>query len=483
MSKNRSTSKIIANSLADLATTINQWQSFTGGGSTLSTYATIQGDNNYALLTLNWIVLSYLFAGNGIFQRVIRLPVCDALSKGFEIDSDEASKEDIDKVFKWFRKYKLFSNTRQFLIWKRLFGGSALIINTNQNPEEELNIKELKNGPLRFYAVDRWQLSSTKMPFDYLDNISYDVGDLEHFFIFGRKIHKSRVLIGRGEEAPHYLARQLRGWGMSEGERIIRDLNLYLKTQDVLYEILDESKIDVYYIQGLANKLSTVGGTRTIQTRIQAVNEIKSYLNALLLDAQDKFDQKSLSFAGLAEVMNQNRMGIAAAINFPMTKLFGMSAAGFNSGEDDLENYNSMVESEIREPLKYDTLPILIDMAFQIVHGDVPQYEITFPPLRIMSAEQEEQIATSKTQRIWGWYDRGAIGMDKAVSWGQKEGIIGIDVGYVPEKPEPNFQEGVDQEQQNTVSVYRKKQQTPEVPDMPNSKVKKFFNNIFNKEK
>lgn len=487
MSKNRSKSKIIANSLANLAETIGEWQALTGGGSTLSTYATMQGDNNYALLTLNWMVLSYLYSGNGIFQRAIKLPVCDALSKGFEIDSDEASKEEIDEVFKWFRKHKLFKIIRQFLIWKRLFGGSAIIINSNQESLEEMNIKELKNSPIKFYAIDRWQISTTKLPFDYIDNVLYNIGDIENYFIAGKEIHKSRVLLGKGEEAPRNLARQLRGWGMSEGERIIRDLNLYLKTQDVLYEILDESKIDVYYIQGLANKLATLGGTTNIQTRIQAINEIKNYLNALLLDANDKFEQKQVSFGGIAEVMNQNRMGIASVINFPMTKLFGMSAAGFNAGEDDLENYNSMIESEIREPLKNETLPILVDMAFAIIYGDIPQYDINFPGLRILSTEQEEQIITSKTNRILMFFDRGLIQGEKTIEWAQKEGIIGIDVGYVPDKPEPNFQEGIEQpvseeqfEQSKQINIYRKK---PEVDFEDQVNNKRFFNKLFRRNK
>lgn len=479
MSKNRSKSKIIANSLADLSLALTNWESLTGNQNLLSTYATVQGDLNPALITLNWVVLSYLYVNNGIFQRAIRRPVMDAFSRGFEIDSDEASKEDIDEVFKWFRKHKLFSTIRYFEIWKRLFGGSAILIVTNQDPIEPLDMKSINYSPIKFLTVDRWQLSSTKMPFDYFDQVTYDIGELDYYYIFGKKVHKSRIILGKGQEAPHYIARQLRGWGISEGERIVRDLNLYLKTQDVAYEILDESKIDVYYIQGLANKLASIGGTSNIQTRIQAVNKIKSYLNALLLDAQDKFEQKQITFAGLAEIMNQNRMGIASAIGLPMTKLFGMSSAGFNSGEDDLENYNSMVESEIREPNKNDVLPILVDLAFTIVHGHVPQYEINFPALRVMSTEQEEQINTSKQERVLALYDRGLIQGDKTVEWLQKEGLIGIDVGYVPEKPEPNYPEGVEQggqaelQQSKQVSVYRKK-------PVEN---KRFFNNLFNREK
>jgi phage-related protein (TIGR01555 family) len=466
MTKRRHTQRVINNSLTELASNVKLWATLSGGNS-LSNYGTISNDNNYALITLNWIVLSYMYAGNGIFQRAMRLPVLDALSKGFIIESSEASNEDVDVVMKWYRKENIYNNVKYLKIWSRLFGGSAIVINTNQDPQTPLNLESIGTTPIAFYTVDRWQLAMTSpRPIsDFLVDELFRVDNNECYTILGKQIHKSRVLIDKGEEAPFYVARQLRGWGISEGERIIRDLNLYLKTQDVLYEILDESKIDIYYIQGLANKLATTGGTAAIQTRIQTANELKNYLNALILDANDKFEQKQVGFAGLAEVMTQNRMGIAAAINFPMTKLFGMSSAGFNSGEDDLENYNSMVESEVRMPLAMNVLPTILDMGFQICHGYIPQYDIKWPPLRVLTAEQEENIKTSKSGRILMFFDRGLVNAPKAMEWAEKEDLIPIDVGYVPEKVQPNNPDGIDQisPEQRVKTINVKRNNKPQI--------------------
>ena len=95
-------------------------------------------------------------------------------------------------------------------------------------------------------------------------------------YVNGVPIHASRAILGKGKQAPVYIRRQLFGWGMSEAERMLRDLNNYIKTQDVLYEILDESKIDVYHIVGLANKLATTNGASIIKNRVQAANQIKN---------------------------------------------------------------------------------------------------------------------------------------------------------------------------------------------------------------
>jgi hypothetical protein len=98
--------------------------------------------------------------------------------------------------------------------------------------------------------------------------------------------------------------------------------------------------------------------------------------------------------------MREIRMQIAADLRMPLTKLFGMSAAGFNSGEDDIENYNAMIETEIRSKARPELLKV-VEICCAMWYGYVPEVlRIEFAPLRVLSAEQEEAIKTSKLQRV-----------------------------------------------------------------------------------
>ncbi len=82
-------------------------------------------------------------------------------------------------------------------------------------------------------------------------------------------------------------------------------------------------------------------------------------------------------------------------MRMPLSKLFGISASGFNSGEDDIEVYNAMVESQVRNKLKYPIVR-MVEIRCQQKFGYVPDdLKIEFKPLRVLSAEQEE---TCKTQ-------------------------------------------------------------------------------------
>ena len=187
---------------------------------------------------------------------------------------------------------------------------------------------------------------------------------------------------------------------MSELERVVRSINSYLKNQDLIFELLDEAKVDVYQLNGFNTAMLTAQGTRVAEKRVQTANTLKSYLNALVLDTTDKYDQKQLSFNGLSEILNQIRQGVAADLKMPLTKLFGVSAAGFNSGEDDIENYNSMIESEVRSKVKPIVITVL-GVICQKLFGFVPDdMGIEFKSLRILSAEQEENMKNSKFNRL-----------------------------------------------------------------------------------
>jgi len=404
MSKAKHARAQINNSLTDLSGILG---AAVTGGSSLSGYNTIGFSNNYSLVTLNRIILTYFYAGNGLFQTAVQLPIQDALAKGIKIESGELAPEEIDQIIDWFESHNVFAALENFWTWVRVYGGGALIINTDQDPEAPLNYKRLKNSPIEFYDVDRWQLSVSGSEMNSIMEYD-DMTNSDEFYLNGQKIDRSRVIIGQGKRAPSYIRRILRGWGMSELERMIRDIQLYLKTGDVLFEILDESKLDIYHIEGFAQKLLTAGGTQSIANRVKEANKIKNYTNGLILDKNEEFEQKQLSFGGLADTMRENRIGVASALRMPMTKLFGISASGFSTGESDTDNYNEMVSSEIQAKMR-PAIRQCIELACANLWGYVPSFRFTFPPLKTVPALDQEQIKASMTTRLMALVSAGLV--------------------------------------------------------------------------
>lgn len=424
------------NGLGDLVNFVKAGNLLTGG-SQLSAYNTLAFSNNYSLVTLNRIVLTYMFTTNGLFQTALQLPIQDAISRGIEMESNDLDAANIDEVMEFWEDNGVWDSILNAATWGRLYGGGGLLINTNQDPETPIDLKRISRGPLELYDVERWQLDSN---FPYTEEFQVDGKTGDFMWLLGKKIHASRFILMKGKRAPSYVRAQLRGWGMSEGERMIRELNLYLKTQDVLYEILDESKVDVYHIEGLANKIMTSEGASKIAMRVQLANELKSYVSALMLDSNEQFEQKTMSFAGLAEVSRENRIGVASALRMPVTKLFGMSASGFSSGEEDLESYNQMVESEIRRPLN-GMVKGLLDVTCAYLFGFQPRIRFRWPAMRVLTEAEHQDKLDKETNRALSLFDRGLIESKEVGQMLKKAGVLTIQTkmeeGLVPNPTPP----------------------------------------------
>jgi len=398
----------LTNSLTALAA------GYVGHQDNLASFNPLFTSNLYAPLTINYTLLQYLYKTHGILQTMIDEPVLDAFRDGLDLQSKQLDAEDLGELEDFFEENGVWETVKATLIWARLFGGAALVVNSGQDPDEPLDLKDIARGRLEFYDADRWECTGTKGRHS------------EKFQFHGITLDASRAFTIAGKRAPYIIRNQLSGWGMSEIERAVEDFNLFLRGRNVLYEILDEAKVDVYKMEGYRNALMSDGGTETVRQRIQATNSIKNFHNALLLDKEDEYEVRTYTFAGLADVMKENRIGIASALRMPMTKIFGISAAGFNSGEDDIENYNAMVMSQVREPAR-PLIRKVLQLGMLAVYGKEYDISFKFKPLRVIGAVEEESIKASKSTRILAWYDKQLIDSKEAAEWAHKEGLIPVE--------------------------------------------------------
>lgn len=354
-------------------------------------------NTRWALVTNFRSILSEAYAEFGIVQTLVDQPVSDAFRTGYIVKTDQLDDSQKRKLYYYIERNRINEIIMEAFNWSRLFGGSGIIINTDQKPDTPLDYSKItEDSPLEFLAADMWELYTDIPMWNPWENMS----QASTYNYYGMRLNRSRVLPIMGKKPPSFIRNRLRGWGMSELERVVRSINSYLKNQDLIFELLDEAKVDVYQLNGFNTAMLTAQGTRVAEKRVQTANTLKSYLNALVLDTTDKYDQKQLSFNGLSDILNQIRQGVAADLKMPLTKLFGVSAAGFNSGEDDIENYNSMIESEVRskaKPVVVSVLEVICQKLFGFIPDDM---NIEFKSLRILSAEQEENMKNSKFNRL-----------------------------------------------------------------------------------
>lgn len=390
--------------------------------------------------TLQMMALNFGYMTYGLAQTLIDQPVDDAFKGGLIIKIPELDAEDIARLHRRMRKARAIASTKQGIKWGRLFGGGGLIIVTDQDATTPLDPAALAEpgSALSLLPFDLWEVTSPRIS---TNGLAYPAP----YQYYNQTLDWSRVIRIMGRPAPSRVRPLLMGWGMSELERCMREIQSYQKFQTVVFELVDEAKIDVYRLEELNTLLETADGTAAAVLRVQMANLIKNYKNAVVLDKEDEYEQKQLAFSGLAEICEQFRINLAGALRIPVNKLFGQAATGFASGEDAMENYNALVESDIREP----NGPLIDDVislfCFQ-EYGYVPEFTAEFHPLRIVDPVQEEQIKTSKQARIIALRQADQITAMEADEILHQEGLLSIDteVGTGAREAMPSWQQQPD---------------------------------------
>lgn len=343
---------------------------------------------------------------------------------------EEISREELRLMEIYIRRNNVWGMVQQAEFWKRLFGGSGIVILDGRDPSTELRLEDInQDTDLEFYVTDNWELSGTSAHSTGNGLQTVDWLSDTPFTLQGHAIHKSRVIILKGKEFTPLYRAMGRGWGMSILEPLVRTLNKGVKNENVIFELLDEAKIDVFQFCGLDDALQDEQATDAITRRVAYASMVKNYMKALLLDREDEYQQKQIHFSGLADLKVDSRVDMAADARITMNKLYGTSPAGFNSGEADRETYADTVEAEVRIPVE-PALIRLLEVIGRKVLGKTLDFDIEWSPLiRVSEYEKEKQktlmLANLSEANIWGRITNKE--WQEAVN---KYDLLGIDVSY-----------------------------------------------------
>lgn len=397
-----------------------------GTGAQVSQWDTLYDNLRYYLISNNRQLLSQCYCEIGLIKAIVDIPVEDGLRGGIRIKSKQLSEEQVQELEVAVDRDDDLTTFAQALKWNRLYGGAGIVVIDGNPPEEPLDLELIEQGDnLKFRAVDMWELFWDKQNVEGFTPELQDY-EFEYYNYYGRKLHKSRVFRLKGLTAPSFIRPRLRGWGLSEIEVLIRSINQYLKAVDLSFEVLDEFKVDVYRLKDLANTLIQPDGDALVRQRVQTANRQKNYQNAITLDSEDEYQQKQLSFSGLAEAMMGIRLQVASDMRMPLTKLFGESTSGFSSGQDSIENYNANIEGSVRAKIKHHILKML-EIKCKVLFGFVPDdLAIEFNSLRVLSAEQEENIKNSKLTRLISAFDKGILSPLQFKQAINKDNLLGV---------------------------------------------------------
>lgn len=344
-------------------------------------------------------ILSDIWIGDGFGKRIIEVIADDMTREWISINND--SENLIQNKLDFLDSQ---SNFNLALKWKRLFGGSIIIIGINDGRliEEPVNIDAIKS--IDFLKVfDRTNIALTNINFQ--DNIySTDYGKIDFYTVtpsYGApfNIHRSRVLEFKGIPVPSgAITSDFWYWGMSELQPIWNNLKDFGAGINNVSKILYEFIIGVYKLDNLVDLIAE-GNEHKFRNRMNAIDLSKSMIQGIMLDTTEDYDRNSANVSGLSDILDRFMMFISGASGIPVTRLFGRSPAGQNStGESDLINYYDMIVPKQNNEMKkqLQKLILYINNSQEIGQKKIKEPIITFNKLFQLS--ESEEIKNRKVQ-------------------------------------------------------------------------------------
>ncbi len=166
----------------------------------------------------------------------------------------------------------------------------------------------------------------------------------------GVRLHPSRVVRLPGAELPDGIGTD--GWGDSVLQAVMDAIRHAGLAAQGVATLIHEAKLDVIRIPQLTQSLAQADYAKRLVERFTLANTMKGLVNALVIDKEEEWDRKQLSFAQLPEIMQQYLQIAAGAADIPATRLLGQAPAGLNAtGEGDIRNYYDRIAAEQRVTL------------------------------------------------------------------------------------------------------------------------------------
>jgi len=341
--------------------------------------------------------LEAAYRGDWIARKIIDVPPFDMTrewrdwqAEQKQIEAIEATEERLGVQRKVARALRL----------ARLYGGSALVMGAGDADPTKPMPPIGKDGLKYLHVMHRWEITPGQIDRDVMSPL---FGEPSYYQVSSTggavKLHPTRVIRLLGAELPDWTMQGTDGWGDSVLQAVMDAVKQAgLATQGVAM-LIHEAKLDVIRIPNLSQNLSAKDYASRLVDRFTLANTMKGLVNALVIDKEEEWDRKQISFAQMPEIMQQYLQIAAGAADIPATRLLGQAPAGMNAtGDSDIRNYYDRISAEQKVMLT-PSLRRLDEALIASALGTRPaEIYFNWAPLWQMSETEAATVAKTKAE-------------------------------------------------------------------------------------
>lgn len=380
-----------------------------------------------------------MYAEGGLPARVVDMIPDTAVSRGVVIAGDDRVRDELDRL-------KALPALADAWRWARLTGGGAILIVAKDGRalRDPLNLDALDTLlELKVFTLD--DISATERRYSNPKEANYGMPEIYRVRVQAAGVpsaeflvHESRLIEVPGDPLPAQLNRKGIPWaGRPAAARAFRAIRRYGEGLTWALRLMEKKQQAVHKMRGLAEAIQTQMEA-VVRKRVEMVDAARNALNGVAVDAEDDYQVLSSDMGGIKDTLAEFQIAVSAEAGYPVSVLFGRSAAGLNAtGDGDLEGFYNTVAMgrEVKLNPALERLVSLIRAQRSLAGSGTAQGEtwsITWPPLKPATAKEEADVRKANAEAsaremdaLSAAVDNG-LSQDQALRYMKQEGLYGL---------------------------------------------------------
>lgn len=355
----------------------------------------------YASAVANGEVAANLYDAGGLPALIVDRPAGDAVARGWRIEGDETSWPGDEMT-----RLNAQPIMEQALRLARVRGAAAVLVLTDTGRDLAQPLDLTGVGQVRgLIPFGAESITAEQQVYD--DPTQPNFGEPVAFRISPARgdafvVHESRLLRVSGD--PYLPGARTLASSVPWLGRPALDASTIGALQGLIdalrwsLRLLERKQVPVYQMAGLAEALGLGDeGEATVRKRLENVDLVRSVLNSIAVDAQDKFTVTDLTLTGVSDVIRDHKVNVSTCARIPVSILFGESAKGLNAtGEGDREAYNGFVGQVQNRGLR-PALERLMTLLYAQKGARQPEaWHVEFEPLWLPSEKEQGEADSAK---------------------------------------------------------------------------------------
>lgn len=339
-------------------------------------------------------------------------------------DGDKTDKiTALDKALEKFKVRKLFRKAAEL---DGFFGRGQIFIDvakpgarvSSRDDTDELKTvllrdpaKVTKGGLIGFKLIEPvWTYPSS---YNGNDPLAPDYYKPSSWFVMGKNVHSSRLLLFISREVPDLLKAAYNFGGVPLSQLAEPYVENWLRTRDSVSDLI--ASFSVSGVKTTMGDALQGGDGIEMFARAELFNNIRDNRGLFMLDKDsEEFFQFNTPLSGLDALQAQAQEQLSAVSNIPLVKLLGITPSGLNASSDgEVRVFYDYVKS-MQEHIYRENLQHVLDLVQLSEFGEIdPDITFEFVPLWEMSEVERATVRKSDADTDAVLVGAGVISSDE----------------------------------------------------------------------